>query len=269
MTKMKTNTKLIILELIAGIFGWIWMLAGITMFVLVVLALFFGGTWWNVLWTFIASAIAKWLAKGFDDNKNRVAYEAELIDQGYSPEEAEKAWLDSYLGNRRQEKRSRPDYLALSPEEKLIFQIEENMSPREIRQLLDAAQLDYQRETDGVTSVIATMRYLPDKNYQNSCRRYRILYEIASRLPKERLAHALNAKDYTGWTALMYAASQSDALGGALLIHLGADPTIQNPEGQTAADISSPWPTVIPVFEGRDAPPNFPSLLDAQEGKWP
>ena len=129
-----------------------------------------------------------------------------------------------YETTKQAKDRERAAYLALSNEERLIAQIEQNMHVREIRRLMDVAELDCARHTDGATPIIATMRYVPKKNYQNSSRRYRILYEIARRLPKDRLNKAINAQDHKGWTALMYAAEQSDALGGALLIHLGAEP---------------------------------------------
>lgn len=44
--------------------------------------------------------MAKWLAKGFRDNQQRVAFEAELIAQGYSPKEAAKEWLSRYMGQK-------------------------------------------------------------------------------------------------------------------------------------------------------------------------
>lgn len=108
----------------------------------------------------------------------------------------------------------------MSDEEKLITQIEENMDVREIRRLLDTAVLDVGRVLDGVTPIIATMRYIHGMNYQNSARRYRILREIANRLPNDGVVPALNVRDKKGWTALMHAAAQADALGGALLIYL-------------------------------------------------
>jgi hypothetical protein len=161
-------------------------------------------------------------------------------------------------------------YLALSNEGKLIAQIEENMHVREIRRLIDVAELDCVRHTDGITPIIATMRYVPNnKNYQNSSRRYRILYEIVPRLPKERLNKAINAQDHKGWTALMYAAEQSDALGGALLIHLGADPALRNPQGETAAAVAQRWPSIVPIFEGKTTLPTFSAVLKAMEGRWP
>ena len=177
-------------------------------------------------------------------------------------------WGRAYEASAQAKKRRRQQYLALPHEEKLVAKIEENIDLREIQRLLDLSPLDVARASDGITPVIATMRYVGG-NYQNHSRRYRILLEIARRLPNEQVVPALNARDKKGWTALMHAAAQSDALGGALLIHLGADPTLKNHNGQTAADISAKWPSVVPIFEGRDVPPSFPKLLTSAEGKWP
>jgi hypothetical protein len=165
--------------------------------------------------------------------------------------------------------RDRAAYQALSSEEKLIRRIEENMNVEEVRRLLDIARLDAARPSDGVTPIIAAMRWCPNnKNYQNHMRRYRVLTEIERRLPKDRFLGAINAQDIRGWTALMYAAEQSDALGGALLIHLGADPTRRNPEGRTAAEIAGRWPDAVDSFLGKSAPPSFPKILKGLEGPW-
>lgn len=164
-------------------------------------------------------------------------------------------------------------YRALPDGEKLIAKIEENMDVREIQRLLDSAPLDCARRTDGATAIMATVRYVPGGNYQNTSRRYRILGEIYRRLPKERFVQSLNARDKNGWTALMFAAANSGANDGSLLVHLGADPSIKNDAGETAADISRRWPTDVPVFAGQKVTPAFPKLLVAwdrpQPRKWP
>lgn len=54
------------------------------------MVIFSDNTWSNFLWAFGFSIIAKWLSKRFDDNKKRVAYEAHLISEDLSPEEATK-----------------------------------------------------------------------------------------------------------------------------------------------------------------------------------
>ena len=96
---MDTRTKGTILELAAGLFGWVWIGASIAAVYFLASAIFFDGSWPNFFWALGASMVAKWLARGFEDNKIRVAYEAKLIDEGYSPEEAGKKWTQEYFGN--------------------------------------------------------------------------------------------------------------------------------------------------------------------------
>jgi hypothetical protein len=71
---MSTKNKLVILEL-AGIFGWGWLVA------------------------LGASAVSKSLTRGFEDNKQRVAFEANMIAKGASHEEAGAAWVEGQKRN--------------------------------------------------------------------------------------------------------------------------------------------------------------------------
>ena len=96
---MQTNKKLAILELITGLFGWIWIIASIASLYYLAMVIFSDTPWSIFFWVFGVSIIAKWLAKGFQDSKNRVAYEAQLIAEGYTPEEAGKKWTEEYMGN--------------------------------------------------------------------------------------------------------------------------------------------------------------------------
>ena len=97
---MSTRAKLVILELISGLLGWVWLVAGAAAVFFAGAALFSDGSWSRFFWALAASAIAKWLAKGFHDNKIRVAYIANLMALGMSREEASKDWLDRYMGNK-------------------------------------------------------------------------------------------------------------------------------------------------------------------------
>tara|TARA_R110002072_G_C7855126_1_gene525999 strand:- start:337 stop:1047 length:711 start_codon:yes stop_codon:yes gene_type:complete len=72
---MQIKTKLVILELIAGICGWGWIIAGAVALYYFVMAIGFDGTWTPFFWAFGAGAVAKWLAKGFQENKQRIALE--------------------------------------------------------------------------------------------------------------------------------------------------------------------------------------------------
>lgn len=62
--------------------------------------------------------------------------------------------------------------------------------------------------------------------------------------------------------------AKSDVLGGAFLIHWGADPTVRNPDGLTAADIASRWPSTVDVFLGKAVPPSFPKMREHLERHW-
>lgn len=93
---MTTKKKLVLLELISGILGWGWMIAGAVTLYFVVMAIGFSGSWANAGIAFATGVICKWLAKGFHDSKIRVAYEAEMISRGMTPDEAGKAWIAAY-----------------------------------------------------------------------------------------------------------------------------------------------------------------------------
>ena len=87
-------------ELLAGLFGWIWILGGISALVCTGLSLFGGYSWWNVAYSVIASGVGKWLARGFEDHKRRVFFEAKLRAAGLSDKEAGAAWREAYMGKK-------------------------------------------------------------------------------------------------------------------------------------------------------------------------
>jgi len=62
------------------------------------MTVFFNGPWSYFWWALGATLVAKWLAKGFEDNKNRIAFESELVADGLSPNEAGEIWLKKYTG---------------------------------------------------------------------------------------------------------------------------------------------------------------------------
>jgi hypothetical protein len=98
---MQTKVKLAWLELIAGLLGWIWILAAIALIYFLAVAIFGDSPWSYALWAFGIGAVAKWLARGFDDNKKRVAFEADLAARGVSPENAAKEWTARHMGLKR------------------------------------------------------------------------------------------------------------------------------------------------------------------------
>jgi hypothetical protein len=93
---MTTESKLARLERLAGLFSWTWIIASITALVFCVMAVGFNFEWTNFLWALGISLIAKWLARGFERKKIRVAFEARLIAQGMSPKEAAQEWHKQY-----------------------------------------------------------------------------------------------------------------------------------------------------------------------------
>ena len=93
---MNTKTKVTILSTIAILFSWTWLLVGLMTIYFIATAIFFNGAWMPAIWAFLISTVSKWLAKGFEDNKNRVIYESNLIEQGHTVEEAGKKWVEEY-----------------------------------------------------------------------------------------------------------------------------------------------------------------------------
>lgn len=93
---METPTKLMVLQLIAGLFGWAWIGLAIASAVCLLGWLFLSWSGWNVVYAFVGSGIAKWLARGFMDSQKRVEFEAALVKAGYTPEQAGQEWVRRY-----------------------------------------------------------------------------------------------------------------------------------------------------------------------------
>jgi hypothetical protein len=93
---MQTRSKLALIELLGGLFGWIWILASVASIYFLFAALVFSGRWSSLFWALGIGIVAKWLARGFNDHHKRVAYEAELVSRGLSPQEAHDAWFKAY-----------------------------------------------------------------------------------------------------------------------------------------------------------------------------
>lgn len=93
---MQMRSKLVFFELAGGLFGWLWIIASVAGIYFLVAALAANGRWSNLLWAVGISVVAKWLARGFSDHQKRVAYEAELVLRGLTPEEARAAWFEAY-----------------------------------------------------------------------------------------------------------------------------------------------------------------------------
>ena len=91
---METKTKLIWLELISGVFGWVWMLACVTALYFLVVAIFSDSPWSHFFWALGIGVVAEWLARGFRENQTRVDFVAKLMEKGLSHEKASKEWFD-------------------------------------------------------------------------------------------------------------------------------------------------------------------------------
>ena len=89
------------------------------------MAFAFDGSWKPIIAAILVGSIAKWLAKGFADHKNRVAIEADLVKKGLSPQRRARGTGKTICGlgcttissRGRREKRDIPgeatDYLGL------------------------------------------------------------------------------------------------------------------------------------------------------------
>jgi hypothetical protein len=104
-SSMQTKTKMVSLELIGGLFGWVWIIASLAFAYFLIAAIFFHGPWSRVGWAFGAGAVAKWLARGFNDHKARVAFMADHMANGYSAEAARAEWYAGYTGAKAATKR--------------------------------------------------------------------------------------------------------------------------------------------------------------------
>jgi hypothetical protein len=94
---MRTRSTLALLNLIGGLLGWLWMLASIAAVYFLIAAIAFHQPWSGFVWAIGTGAIANWLAQGFLENQARIAFEAQLVATGYSPEEAGREWMKRYL----------------------------------------------------------------------------------------------------------------------------------------------------------------------------
>ena len=95
---MQVPRSAALFELLAGLFGWTWIIASLAFLCFLVSAIFWEGSWWNVLYAFLTGGVAKWLARGFEDNKRRVLFEAQMVAEGMSSAEASEAWAKAYMG---------------------------------------------------------------------------------------------------------------------------------------------------------------------------
>jgi hypothetical protein len=203
--EMRIKNKLAFLELVAGIFGWGWLIASGFAVYYLVMAVGFGGSWAPFFVALGAGAVSKWLAKGFEDNKRRVAFEVNIIAKGASHAEAGRAWLEAYNGQGRTP--------ATVEKPSASGRIEENKAKPEERARIIA---DYGRliERDPMAGEIRDVRFLPhDKKAILGA----ICLEIV-RAEDERQLEALKV-------GALCLADYQEGVGDQPLSRLGIDPS--------------------------------------------
>lgn len=72
---MTINEKRLVLDLITGLFAWVWLLALVVFFVFLVLALFASGSWWHVGIAFVTAYVSKAFARSYQQG-SRELYES-------------------------------------------------------------------------------------------------------------------------------------------------------------------------------------------------
>jgi hypothetical protein len=98
---MQPKTKMVWLELIGGLFAWIWIIASLGFAYFLVVSIFGSSPWSRVGWALGVGVIAKWLARGFNDHKVRVAFTADLEAEGHTAEAAGEEWYSQYTAQNR------------------------------------------------------------------------------------------------------------------------------------------------------------------------
>ena len=72
---MESKSKLVVLELLAGLAGWVWIGASIVALYFLATAVYSDGTWSRFLLALGTSIVAKLLVRGFETQKLRVLIE--------------------------------------------------------------------------------------------------------------------------------------------------------------------------------------------------
>ncbi len=95
---MKIKTKLLILDLLNGVFGLLWAGAAIASVFFLYGALANDAPWPYLIWSIIGGFIAMQIAAALNDNKHRLDYVNQLTERGYTPAAAGEAWLTASDG---------------------------------------------------------------------------------------------------------------------------------------------------------------------------
>lgn len=95
---MKNSTARIILELLGGLFGWIWIGASIASLYFSYGALANDAPWSSLLWSVGIGLFAKQVAVVLNGNQQRLDYVDQLIQRGYTKLDASAAWRTATSG---------------------------------------------------------------------------------------------------------------------------------------------------------------------------
>ncbi len=95
---MKISTKLILLELFGGLFGWVWIGASIATIYFLYGALANDAPWSNLLWPIAIGFVSKSIAAAMGGNQRRLDYVDQLMKRGYSRADAATAWITASNG---------------------------------------------------------------------------------------------------------------------------------------------------------------------------
>jgi hypothetical protein len=99
---MKMNSrnqlfKILFVQTVGAIFGYVWLLSIPLNLFFVVMAIFYDWSWGNLLSSFIAGGIAKWLSRGFQDSVERLKIEHFLCSKHeYTLKQAREFWTKAY-----------------------------------------------------------------------------------------------------------------------------------------------------------------------------
>lgn len=95
---MKISTARIILELLGGLFGWVWIGASIASLYFLYGALANDAPWSPLIWSVGTGIIAKQVAVVLNGNHQRLDYVDQLIQRGYTNLDALAAWRTANSG---------------------------------------------------------------------------------------------------------------------------------------------------------------------------
>jgi hypothetical protein len=95
---IKIKLKLVILDVLGGIFGWIWIGAAIASVYFLYGVLASAAPWSNLIWSLGVAFLAKCLSVSFNDHKQRVDYVDQLIRRGHTQTAATEAWRTALNG---------------------------------------------------------------------------------------------------------------------------------------------------------------------------